>query len=97
MISEKIGQMGQVVMTRGLYAASSKSKEVDSQIREAFRRYLQRDWGELDAEDKLMNNHAVESPGSDRILAKYTTSAGPIYIITEYDRSATTLLFTDEY
>ena len=53
MISEKIGQIGQVVMTRGLYAASSKNKEVNSQIREAFRRYLQCDWGELDAEDKL--------------------------------------------
>lgn len=63
MISEKIGQMGQVVITRGLYAASSKNKEVSSQIREAFRRYLQCDWGELDAEDKLYEQSCSGNTG----------------------------------
>ena len=43
-----------------------------------------------------MNDEAVRS-GNNRILASYETSKGKIYIITEYDRSATTILFADEY
>ena len=47
-------------------------------------------------EDKQMNDEAIKS-GNDRILAAYETSKGNIYIITEHDRSATTILFADEY
>lgn len=34
---------------------------------------------------------------NDRIVAKYKTSLGDIFIITECDRSYTTILFADEY
>lgn len=47
-------------------------------------------------EDKQMNDEAVRS-GNNRILASYETSKGKIYIITEHDRSATTILFANEY
>ena len=54
---------------------------------------------DLTESDKRQNDEAVRN-GDDRILAAYTHPEHPdwkIWIITEYDRSATTLLFPDEY
>jgi hypothetical protein len=46
--------------------------------------------------DMQSNDDAVKT-GNDRILAAYNTSEGKVYIITEWDRSYTTLLFANEY
>jgi hypothetical protein len=54
------------------------------------------DWGDLGEEDKEANDLAVELD-NDRILSSYHTEFGKIWIITECDRSATTILFPDEY
>ena len=43
-----------------------------------------------------MNYDAIEN-GDDRILASYETYKGKIYIITEWDRSSTTILYPHEY
>ena len=93
----ELGEVGQTVITRGLAAALEHNEEVSKDVHLAWQRYLQCDWGNLGEEDKEMNNNAVEDPGSDRILAKYSTSEGDIYIITEADRSYTTIMFCDEY
>lgn len=66
------------------------------QINESLGSYYNSDWGILCDEDKDLNDEAVES-GTDRVLATYTTIYGEIYIITEADRSATTILFAREY
>lgn len=66
------------------------------QINESLGSYYNGDWGVLCDEDKDLNDEAVES-GTDRVLAAYTTIYGEIYIITEADRSATTILFAREY
>ena len=42
-----------------------------------------------------MNDEALEI--GERIVAKYETCEGDIFIITEWDRSVTTILFTHEY
>jgi len=53
-------------------------------------------WGELDAHDKRANDAALRD--GERILSKYTTPQGiALYVITEADRSQTTILRTDEY
>ena len=65
----------------------------------AFARYRRCDWGEMTAHDKAMNDAAVKD-GNDRILAAYEHSQHPdwrLWIITESDRSYTTILFPDEY
>lgn len=49
----------------------------------------------MDEEDKQMNDDALST--GNRIFAAYHTCKGKIYIITEWDRSATTILFADEY
>ena len=54
------------------------------------------DWGDLDAEDKQANEEALEQ--GMRLLSCYQVGDGKrIYIITEWDRSVTTLLLPEEY
>ena len=93
----KIGDIGRTVITRGLNDAIAENEQAAKDVTKAMQQYLSGDWGILCEEDKAMNDAAVKDPGSDRILAKYATAAGEIYIITEYDRSYTTLMFCHEY
>jgi hypothetical protein len=86
---------GTVVMTRGVSDAMEKSFEFFNDVLIALNRYSSCDWGDLCAEDKAANQEALEC--GYRLLGKYPTSEGPIYIITEWDRSVTTILFPDEY
>jgi hypothetical protein len=64
-------------------------------------RYLRRhhcgDWGEeLCAEDKQANEDALKY--GTRLLSCYRTPAGDrLYIITEHDRSISTILLPEEY
>ena len=53
------------------------------------------DWGDLDAHDKAANNRAVRE--GSRILSAYQVGDTKLWIITEADRSATTILLPDEY
>jgi hypothetical protein len=65
-------------------------------IETALNRYGARDWGELCEADRKEDDFAVENDG--RILAVYTTSHGTrFWLITEWDRSATTILLPEDY
>jgi hypothetical protein len=60
-------------------------------------RHCTGDWGDVDDEDKHANDAAVENRDG-RILSAYTLPTGArIWILTERDRSVTTLLTPDEY
>ena len=61
-----------------------------------IRRHVTGDWSELDEHDQAENRFSV---GRDlRILSAYTLSTGvKVWIITEADRSATTILLPSEY
>lgn len=83
--------LGHVVMTPG--AADSLSPQ---EMSFALQRHLSTDWGELDADDKRANDHALQCGG--RLLSAYTSLRGELFwIITEADRSATTILLPHEY
>ena len=83
---------GQWVMTKGIAAKVRKDEDFSIFIMESIQRYLRKDWGDTCKEDWKMNDSAVEN-GDDRIIAKYDN----IFIITEWDRLVTTILFTEEY
>lgn len=89
-------EIGQVVQTRGIATACEEDDNFNLEVHKAFYRYLKGDWGDLGDEDKALNDSAVEN-NDDRILASYKLSKGKIYIITEWDRSYTTVMFADEY
>ena len=82
---------GRIVSTRG---ALEKVPEVEMAL--ALSRHLQGDWGDVCAEDKQSNNCALLHGG--RLFSAYhTTEKVKFWIITEADRSATTVLLPDEY
>ncbi|MFN0009571.1 MAG: hypothetical protein ACKVXR_16865 [Planctomycetota bacterium] len=62
----------------------------------ALGRHVRRDWGELDCEDKAANDRALVD--HSRLLSSYRAKEGrKFWIITEADRSATTVLLPEEY
>lgn len=59
-------------------------------------RHVSGDWGDLCEEDKQLNQEALRDGG--RIFSSYTlVDQSRIWVITEADRSATTLLLPDDY
>jgi hypothetical protein len=63
---------------------------------ELLARHASGDWGDLGADDKRLNDRAVRDCG--RLLSAYKLDGGvKVWIITEADRSATTVLLPDEY
>ena len=88
--------MGKVVMTRTINSAIADSGQFAKEVLTSLRRYARYDWGDMCHDDKSLNDSAVKS-GLDRIVAAYGTGEGKIYIITEHDRSYTTILFANEY
>ncbi|MCF7992128.1 MAG: hypothetical protein K9M02_16945 [Thiohalocapsa sp.] len=53
------------------------------------------DWGDLDADDLAANEQALVDGG--RLLSAYDLPRGRLWVITEADRSATTILRPEEY
>jgi len=53
------------------------------------------DWGNMDQEDKDANNAALKT--KDRIFSAYQFDTVLLWIITEADRSSTTILLPEEY
>lgn len=59
-------------------------------------RHSQGDWGALDPEDKQANDRALLE--ETRLLSAYSTKSGiRFWIITEHDRSITTILLPEDY
>ena len=94
---EKIGEIGQPTITSHLHEVMQLNPVFELEVYQTFEKYVNCEWGDLDPEDKELNDNAVQEPGSDRILAAYKLSKGKIYIITEWDRSYTTLMFAEDY
>lgn len=93
-------ELGQVVHTAGLHAEFCDDPVFRRDVQEAFARYKKKDWGCTSPDGKNQNNLALID--GDRILAVYETSTSnqekkEIWIITEADRSSTTVLFPSEY
>lgn len=88
-------ELGTQVITYGVNDAVAENTDFAIEVHNAMTRYCNKDWGDMDEEDKQMNDDALST--GNRIFAAYHTCKGKIYIITEWDRSATTILFADEY
>jgi hypothetical protein len=58
-------------------------------------RHATGDWGELCAFDRRQNEIALRD--GCRVLSSYDVSAERVWVITEADRSVTTILLPEEY
>jgi len=86
-------QLGSIVATHSALHAIEKSGQSPSDF---LCRHVRGDWGQLCDEDKQLNDQALID--GDRLLSAYRTLKNArIWIITEADRSATTLLLPEEY
>ena len=84
-------QAGQVVMTPGAAEAVPEAVMIT-----ALARHLNGHWGDVCKEDKAANNLALRDGG--RLFSAYHAPDGTkFWIITEADRSATTILLPDDY
>ena len=87
-------EMGLLVITNGIND-KLESVRFSKELKVALHRFNCGDWGEMEQEDIDANNEALRT--GERLFAVYKTSEGKIWIITEADRSVTTILFPDEY
>ena len=83
--------LGSVYVTR----AAMEMLEQD-EIYHAIERHARGDWGDVDEEDRQANDEALTRNG--RLLSSYRATDGQTFwIITEWDRTATTVLLPDDY
>jgi hypothetical protein len=85
--------LGSVVATPGVLAAFQDAQDC---FWPYLRRHNEGDWGEVSSEDRVENELSLL--GGFRLLSAYTIKSGvKIWIITERDRSSTTILLPGEY
>ena len=100
-MNNQISQKFTLGKTLSTPAALEAIEESNQTVLEFLQRHLLGDWGDLDDEDKAMNDQALID--GSRILSAYTTKSGVrIWIITEAEdedgnRAATTILLPSEY
>ncbi len=85
--------LGQIVGTPGAIEALGQAEQ---EAIELLARHVTGDWGELDEEDKRENELSLKQ--GYRLMSAYTLDTGvEVWVITEWDRSVTTLLLPSEY
>lgn len=85
--------LGQIVATPGAIKAL---EEANQDAAEFLHRHVTGDFGEVDEEDRQANEQAITT--GTRILSVYQTrNELRLWVITEADRSVTTLLLPEEY
>ena len=88
--------LGQVVATPGAITVMERCGIDPSDL---LRRHVSGDWGDIDPEDAGLNDRAVRD--GERLLSVYGAEIdgedNRIWLITEWDRSVTTILRPDDY
>jgi hypothetical protein len=93
LVKKVLFELGQVVATPGALAALERAHQVPAEF---IARHVSGDWGEAPEEDKVENEVSVLN--GYRILSAYRTRLGErLWILTEADRSVTTVLLPEEY
>ncbi len=83
--------LGQTVVTRTALAVLSALD-----VAGALYRHERGDWGETGRDDAQANERALKQ--GERLLSVYRTAAGvKFWVISEWDRSATTVLLPEDY
>jgi hypothetical protein len=87
-------ELGETCMTQG---ASEALLALSIEPVVLFIRHVSGDWGDMPKSDKAQNDKAVKK-GEGRIFSAYSlTPEIKVWVITECDRSYTTILLPEEY
>ena len=82
--------LGQVVTT-----ANASLRLSTEEVMTALRRHACGDWGDLPPEDTLANNAALRN--GRRLFSAYGNGENRFWVITDADRSVTTVLLPEDY
>ena len=99
---EKLFQTGNLIVTKSIAHKMYESGEFSAFCQTCLDKHKSGEWGDLEEEDIEYNNEALIS--NQRLLSCYLLPKDfkilddkKIYIITEWDRSITTILLPSEY
>ena len=86
-----------IVATFSVDERMKSDKDFATFVQLSLGKYVNCDWGDTCEEDKKTNEDALKN--GERLLAvyKFPKTGEAIWIITEWDRSVTTILFPSEY
>jgi hypothetical protein len=76
-------------------AARDELSELNYSPLDLLRRHMSGDWSEMDADDQKSNREAITK--DSRVFSAYTIQSTKFWVITEADRSSTTILLPSEY
>ena len=82
--------LGRLVIT-----ANADDRLTIPDVNEALARHARGDWGEVSGNDARANRDALKH--GDRLLSVYRCGGQAFWIITEADRSVTTILMPEDY
>ncbi len=86
-------EMGQLLATKNAHDTFTHAE-----LQRCFNRHSWGDWGNVDAEDRASNERGMDKEEPGRLMSVYKFPDGRVlWIITEWDRSATTALLPDDY
>ena len=95
-IHNEVFEPGMLSTTEGIDALISDDRDFMAFVNDALNRHCSGDWGNVSEEDKKANSLALKEGG--RLMSAYSFPPMPkIWIITEADRSRTTVLLPREY
>jgi hypothetical protein len=93
MSNQQLFGLGQVFITPGALEALEDAGQMPNEFLD---RHIRGDWGELDEHDRRENDLSLKH--RFRLLSAYRTTNGVrLWIITEADRTSTTILLPGEY
>lgn len=95
--------LGQIVATARIVDAQATDFVLAAHVARCLARHAAGDWGDVDDDDRAANDHDLANGG--RILSAYELPADAagtyrddkVWIITEHDRSVTTILWPSDY
>jgi hypothetical protein len=87
--------LGHICWTVGINATVAEDEHFARFVLNAIARHAKGDWGDIDLEDWQENEYSLER--NLRLLSVYKNGKYRIWIITESDRSVTTVLYPNEY
>ncbi len=84
--------LGRIVATTGALKVLVETGEDPLSL---LSRHCSGDWGEIDKHDRRENERSLKNGW--RVLSAYLIGERKVWIITEADRSVTTILLPEEY
>ena len=87
-------ELGTLVVTTNIANKLNESPAFATFVTTSLKRFQYGDWGDLCTEDKEVSDKAVID--GEMIMGAYKHDGLEIWIITEWDRSATTIMFPYE-